>query len=155
MASRYTKFKELLKSKLVFSEEYKLADVARKMNVPVSTLYHYTEDNAPHFPVELIAPLYNATKDKAFLNFMLTDTDFLLAPRPQAGETKDIKDETLDAAASSGSLVAQVVAALKDGTLNEDEKVEILKAIDGAQLELEDLRLSVNHKNNSVGNNGK
>lgn len=151
MAFKYTKFKELLKSKLVFSEEYKLSDVARKMNVPVSTLYHYTEDNAPHFPIELIATLYNATKDVAFLNFILADTDMMLAPRQASAEQKTLKDETLEAAAAGGILVKQVCEALRDNILSDEEKKTIAKAIDGAELELEDMRHYVRHS----GGNGQ
>lgn len=151
MAFKYTKFKELLKLKLVFSEEYKLSDVARKMNVPVSTLYHYTEDNAPHFPIELIATLYNATKDVAFLNFVLADTDMMLTPRQASTEQKTLKAETLEAAAAGGILVKQVCEALRDNILSEDEKKTIAKAIDGAELELEDMRHCVSHS----GGNGQ
>lgn len=152
MASKHTKFKELLKLKLVFSEEYKLSDIARKMNVPISTLYHYTEEAAPHFPVELIAPLYNATKDIEFLNFILADTDFMLSPRQQQStEPKSVKDEALEAAAAGGVLVKQVCEALRNGALSDEEKSLIVKAIDNAELELEDLRLSVRH----AGGNGK
>ena len=140
MAAKYTKFKELLKSKLVFSEEYKLSDIARKMNVPVSTLYHYTEDNAPHFPIELIAPLYNATKDQAFLNFILADTDMMLAPRQSASDGITVKDEMLEAAAAGGMLVREVVDAIRDGLISEVEKGTIMAAIDANEKELEDLR---------------
>lgn len=151
MAIRYTKFKELLKLKLVFSDEYKLSDVARKMNVPVSTLYHYTEENAPHFPIELISQLYNATKDIEFLNFILVDTDMMLTPRQVSAEQKTVKDETLEAAAAGGILVKQVCEALRDNILSDEEKKTIAKAIDGAELELEDLRHCVSR----TGGNGQ
>ena len=143
MAFKYTKFKELLKSKLVFSEEYKLSDIARKMNVPVSTLYHYTEDNAPHFPIELLAPLYNATKDPSFLNFILADTDLMLAPRQYSSEGKTVKDEMLEAAAAGGSLVQKVVDAIRDRLMSDVEKGAIMAAIDKNEKELEDLRSGV------------
>lgn len=152
MASKYTKFKELLKQKLIFSEQYNVRDVARKINISPSSLYHYAEDaqNCPNFPVDLLAPLFNATKDIDFLNFILADTDFMLAPRQQTTEQKSVKDETLEAAAAGGILVKHVCEALRDNILSDEEKKTIAKAIDGAELELEDLRHCVRHS----GGNG-
>lgn len=150
MSHKYTKYKELLRQKLLFSGLYSVAEIARKINVPISTMYRYLEENGPNPPVEWIAPIYNTTNDIDFLNFILNDTRMMATPRQRPGETKDIKDETLEAAAAGGMLVKHVCEALRDNILSDEEKKTIAKAIDGAELELEDLRHCVRHS----GGNG-
>lgn len=74
----------------------------------------------------------------------------MLTPRQVSTEQKSVKDETLEAAAAGGILVKQVCEALRDNILSDEEKKTIAKTIDGAELELEDLRHSVRHS----GGNG-
>lgn len=147
---KFVRFQALLYKKLIDPGMYKIGDVARRMGLPTSTLYHYVEGHST-FPVDIIAGLYNATRDIEFLDFIINDTDMMLTKRVASDGGKTVTDETLEVVAANGGLVKQVVAALRDGKLNEEEKRTITNLINATQLELEDLRLCVNK---TKGGNG-
>lgn len=135
----YDGFRSLLYYKICGSKNHKVDDIARKMGLSVSTLYNYIE-GINNFPPDLMAPLYNATHDIDFLNFVLNDTDQMAVDRKTAQVKGGLLEETLDVAASSGKLVAEIQKDLRDKRISVNEKRTIEKQINGAVKELEDLR---------------
>ncbi|WKZ15456.1 MAG: hypothetical protein QY317_16295 [Candidatus Jettenia caeni] len=145
MPQIHTKFKHLLYSKLIESGNYSLSDIARRMNIPTSTLYHYVEEGGPTFPVDLLASLYNATRDMDFLSFILNDTDMMPTPRQASKDGKSVLEETLEAVAASGIVVSCVQEAIRDKKIDNKEQEKIVQAINKVEKELEDLKNCVNN----------
>ena len=140
----YDGFRSLLYYKLVQSKEYSVQEIAGKMNMSSSSLYHYIEGES-NFPVDLIARLYNSTHDIDFLNFILNDTDKMLTDRAESHIEKGLIEEILDVASATGEVVTKTKEAIEDGKINEAEKKKIIKTIDKAEKELEDARRCINH----------
>ena len=146
-------FKEFLREQLVFSPKYSVAVVHERFNkellrlglptIALSTFFNYLSDKGPTPPVEWVAPLYNVTNEISIINFVLNNTSIMPALRPQAGEAKGVKDELLDAVGANSRLFTETINAIKDNKFTAEEVDSILAAIDGAELELEDLRKSV------------
>ena len=135
----YNRFQFFLYQIFLQEKRHDAQDVARKLGLPASTLYHWIEgENA--FPVDMLAPLYNATHDIDFLNFILNDTDQMMLARKPAEVKGGMLEETLDVAASTGMLVAEVQKALADKRLSVNDKKSIEKQINSAVKELEDVR---------------
>ncbi len=137
--SKHDGFRSLLYYKFIHSKTHKVDDIARKMGMSVSTLYNYIE-GINNFPPDLMAPLYNATQDIDFLNFILNDTDQMTVDRKAAQVKGGLIEETLDVAASTGRLVAEIQKGMADMLLSINEKRNIEKRINSAVKELEDLR---------------
>jgi len=139
MPYKYNRFQFFLYQIFLQEKRHDAQDVARKLGLPASTLYHWIEgENA--FPVDMLAPLYNATHDIDFLNFILNDTDQMMLARKPAEVKGGMLEETLDVAASTGMLVAEVQKALADKRLSVNDKKSIEKQINSAVKELEDVR---------------
>jgi len=139
MPYRYNRFQFFLYQIFLQEKRHDAQDVARKLGLPASTLYHWIEgENA--FPVDMLAPLYNVTQDYDFLNFILNDTDQMMIARKPAEVKGGMLEETLDVAASTGMLVAEVQKALADKRLSVNDKKSIEKQINSAVKELEDVR---------------
>ena len=140
MPYKYNRFQFFLYQIFLQEKRHDAQDVARKLGIPPSTLYHWIEgENA--FPIDMLAPLYNATQDIDFLNFVLNDTDKKIIDKaPAAKQVKTPTDETLDIAAATGALVAEVKRTLKDGYLSANDKRALEKQINIAEKEIEDLR---------------
>lgn len=134
-----TEFQLLLQQKIVLSGKYSIEEVARAIDVPKNTLYHYLEGRST-FPVDKVGPLYNYTQESAFLDFVVRDTDMMLTYRQPGSAGKPIVDETLDVAAELGNVVKSVRDALMDRGISDAENAGIVEAINKAQKELEDLR---------------
>lgn len=140
---KYQAFQSLLYRKFVSPGEHDAKKVAHALNESLSNFYNYIEGFC-YCPPDLIARIYNATKDTDFLNFILDDTDLMLAPRKSADPEKSLLEETLDVAAALGDVVKKTQAALKDRRLNASERTKIIHAINASEKELEDLRQKVN-----------
>ena len=138
MAMKHQGFQSLLYLKFINEKLYRVEDVARKIGTSSSTLYNYIEGIST-FPPDLIAPLYNATGDIDFLIFITKDTDKRLTHREATAGEKHVIEETLDVAASAGDLVKKVQLALKDGHISVSEAKRILRTVDKAHKELEEL----------------
>ena len=139
MPYRYNRFQFFLYQIFLQEKRHDAQDVARKLGLPASTLYHWIEgENA--FPVDMLAPLYNATHDIDFLNFILNDTDQMMIARKPAEVKGGMLEETLDVAAATGKLVAEIQKDLADKRLSVNEKKSIEKQINSAVKELEDVR---------------
>ena len=135
----YNRFQFFLYQIFLQEKRHDAQDVARKLGLPASTLYHWIEgENA--FPVDMLAPLYNATHDIDFLNFILNDTDQMMIARKPAEVKGGMLEETLDVAAATGKLVAEIQKDLADKRLSVNEKKSIEKQINSAVKELEDVR---------------
>ena len=121
MPYRYNRFQFFLYQIFLQEKRHDAQDVARKLGLPASTLYHWIEgENA--FPVDMLAPLYNATHDIDFLNFILNDTDQMMIARKPAEVKGGMLEETLDVAAATGKLVAEIQKDLADKRLSVNEK---------------------------------
>ena len=140
MHLKYIRFQNLLYNKFVSPGEHDAKKVCSQMNISLSTFYNYIE-GISHFPPDLIAPVYNSTHDIDFLNFILNDTDKKIIDKaPAAKQVKTPTDETLDIAAATGTLVAEVKRSLKDGYLSANDKRALEKQINITEKEMEDLR---------------
>src|SRR3990167_2344629 len=138
--SKHDGFRSLLYYKFIHSKTHKVDETALKMGISVSTFYNYIE-GINNFPVDLVPPLYNATQDIDFLNFILNDTNKKIIDKaPAAKQVKTPTDETLDIAAATGTLVAEVKRTLEDGYLSVNDKRTLEKQINIAEKEIEDLR---------------
>ena len=138
MPIKHLGFQSLLYFKVIHSKLYRVEDVARKMGESPATLYGYIEGKAT-FPPDLIGPLYNATRDQDFLNFILNDTDQMLAARQAAREVRSVLEETLDVAAAAGGLSQLVQRAMADGDIDEVEARRVQRSINNVHRELEEL----------------
>ncbi len=139
MTKNHIGYEHLLYDKFIATDQHCIKEVARKTNIPPSTLYKYCAGNIRP-PVDIVASLYNATKDEDFLNYIIDDTDKKLADRyPGKGE-KTILEETLDVSVACGRLIEVIQKALKDKDIDRNEKRLIIKSINKAEKELEDLR---------------
>lgn len=139
---KHTEFQLLLQQKILLSGNYSIEEVARGIDMPKKTLYHHIEGRST-YPVDKVGILYSVTKDPAFLDFVVKDTDMMIAPRQQGEEGKSVMDETLDIAAELGNVVTLVRDALVDSDVDVKEKARVVEAINKAQKELEELRLSL------------
>lgn len=139
---KHVKFQNLLNDKFIITEQHRARDVARRMNIPESSLYHYIE-GASAFPIDLLPLLYNATRDPEFITFATDDTDMMLVSRQEGNGLRSLLSETLDGAAAVGLLVAVIQEALEDNHLSEAERSKINKAVNKAQKELEDIKAKV------------
>lgn len=142
MPIRYLGFQNLLYRKFISPGEHDAKKIAHAINESLSSFYKYCEGNW-YCPPDLISRIYNATKDPDFLNFILNDTDLMLAPRKNVAPDKSVLEETLDVASAAGSVVAKIDNALKDGRINDIEIRQIIHAIDKGEKELEDLRRKI------------
>lgn len=142
MPVRYLGFQNLLYRKFISPGEHDAKKIAHAINESLSSFYKYCEGNW-YCPPDLISRIYNATKDPDFLNFILNDTDLMLAPRKTAAPEKSLVEETLDVAVSLGDVVKKTQTAIEDGRLNDLERRKIIHAIDAGEKELEDLRKKV------------
>ena len=125
MPYRYNRFQFFLYQIFLQEKRHDAQDVARKLGLPASTLYHWIEgENA--FPVDMLAPLYNATHDIDFLNFILNDTDQMMLARKPAEVKGGMLEETLDVAAATGKLVAEIQKDLADKRLSVNEKKALI-----------------------------
>ncbi len=141
MPRAHTKYQFFLYDKFI-GGQHNIIDTSRKTLIPPSTLYNYVE-GVSTCPVDLVAPFYNATKDPDFVNFIINDTDLMLAPKQEGKGDKTILEETLDVSVACGNLTRTVQKALKDKTITRNEERLIIKAINEAEKELEDLRKKI------------
>ena len=137
--SKHDGFRSLLYYKFIHSKTHKVDETALKMGISVSTFYNYIE-GINNFPVDLVPPLYNATQDIDFLNFTLNNTDQMMTARKPAQVKGGMLEETLDVAASTGKMVAEVQKDMADKLLSVNALKKIEKQINSAVKELEDLR---------------
>jgi len=142
MGIKHLGFQNLLYSKFVSPGEHDAKAVAQALGESLSSFYNYVE-GVTYCPVDLVARLYKVTGDMDFLNFIISGTDMMLAPRQKATIDKGILEEALDVASASGKVVARVHSALEDGVIGAAERRRIMREIDAAQKELEDARLAV------------
>ena len=145
MPINYIGFQNLLYQKFISPGQHDAKKTAHALNVSMTTFYNYCEANA-YFPPDLLGRLYTVTGDPDFLNFILNDTDMLLAPRKIGAPEKSVIEETLDVAAASGDVVSIVEKALRNKTINEIERRRIIKALDISEKEIEELRKKVEGK---------
>ena len=138
MPLKHQGFQSLLYFKFVHEKLYRVEDVAKAMGLSPSTFYNYIEGIST-FPPDLIAPLYNATKDEGFLNFIVDDTDKRLVDRDVAKHVKPIIEETLDMVGAAGALTEKINRAWEDGEVNTAEKQKLLNAAHKVFKELEEL----------------
>mgnify|MGYP001569358787 CR=1 FL=1 len=143
MPINYIGFQNLLYQKFISPGQHDAKKTAHALNVSMTTFYNYCEGNA-YFPPDLLGRLYTVTGDPDFLNFILNDTDMLLAPRKIGAPEKSLIEETLDVASATGKVVSKIEESLKDGRLNDIKRRKIVHAIDASEKELEDLRKKVN-----------
>ncbi len=109
LPTEYKGWPSLLYYHLITSGKHDVAIVAEKMGIAASSLYKYCEGEC-NFPVDLTPRLYNATHEKEFLDYLVKNTDQMLAPRPAAGKNgRSLELETLDVVTlRGGSLPAAV-----------------------------------------------
>ena len=141
MPRAHTKYQFFLYEKFI-GGQHNIIDTSRKILVPASTLYNYAE-GVSTCPVDLVAPFYNSTNDPDFLNFIINDTDLMLVPKKEGKGEKTVLEETLDVSVACGNLTRTVQKALKDKEITRNEGRLIVKAINEAEKELEDLRKKI------------
>lgn len=139
---KHTGFQLLLQQMILLSGDYCIEELARKLDIPKTTFYHYLEGRAT-FPVDKIGTLYNETRRAEFVDFVVKDTDLMAVPRHRADLGKSIIEETLDVAAELGNVITNVRNALKDSDVDNKEMSLIIAAINKAHKELEELLLSI------------
>jgi len=127
---------------LLTKRENDVPDIARRMGIGRTTLYHYAENDS-YFPPDLIAPLYNATKDLSILEWIIQDTDYQLTPRQGAISTKPIMQEATDVAIAYGDLIAELKKALADGRITGGEKKKLHKILNNHLKEVEEVRAAL------------
>ena len=143
MPTEYKGWPSLLYYHLIHSGKHDVGQVAQRMGVSASSLYKYAEGEC-NFPPDLIPTLYNATKEKDFLDFCVKGTDQMLAPRPQPGTSaRSLEMETLDVASATGEMAGQVRALLEDGRTSEIEIKQLEKTLNGLQREVEEVRQKI------------
>lgn len=136
-------FQTLLYRHLEMSGKYSVKAVAGALGIPTSTLYKYVEGELT-FPADLIGPLYRATGEREFIDYLLAETDLTATPRPVApGESKAIELETLDVSAFAGQLAGEVAKAVADRKISQREAAEIEVTINRLASLIEQLRNSV------------
>jgi hypothetical protein len=129
MPTPYKAFASLLYYHLINSGKYEVSKVAAAMGISASQLYKYCEGDSA-FPNDLLPALYNATKEKEFLDFGHKGTDRMSILRPGAGgNARSIELETLDVMTAVGELTAGLSKALDDGKLSEMEARKIEQII--------------------------
>ena len=138
MPLKHQGFQSLLYFKFVHEKLFRVEDIAKAMGLSPSTLYNYLE-GITTFPPDLIAPLYNATKDEGFLNFVTDDTDKRLVERDAPRHVKPVIEETLDMVGAAGALTEKINKSLVDGDINAAEKQKLLNAAHKVFKELEEL----------------
>lgn len=140
---KHTEFQMLLQQKILLSGNYSIEEVARGIDMPKQTLYQHLEGRST-FPVDKVGVLYNVTGEIAFLDFVVRDTNMMIAPRQRAGVArKSVMDETLDVAAELGNVVTHVRDAMADSDVDDKERAKVITTINKAQKELEELRISL------------
>ncbi len=142
MGVKYNGFQSLLYYKFIIEKLYRVDETAKKMGVPVSTLYHWIEGETT-FPPDMIAPLYNATGDSEFIDYFLRETNLRAVPRNGTEKSAGLLEEALDVGVAVGHLSEEIKQALHDGYVCEREKERIERAIESLYTQIEELRLCV------------
>ena len=140
MPTEYKGWPSLLYYHLITGGKHRIDEVAEKMGISPSSLYKYAEGEC-NFPPDLTPRLYNATHEKEFLDYLVKNTDQMLAPRPGAKTAgRSLELETLDVSAAAGELAAVITKALADGGVSELELKKIERVVAGLQREIEEVR---------------
>lgn len=142
MTIKHVEYGQLLYDKLISQKLYTVEFIARRTGTPASTIYKYCECTLV-VPAGFESKIYNATKDEDFLNFIIDDTDLMLTPKQEGKGEKTVLEETLDVSVACGHLTKTVQKALKDKDINRNERRLIIKSINKAEKELEDLRKKI------------
>lgn len=148
---KHTEFQHFLYCKFYFEKKYSAQEVARKMNMPASTLYHYIEGEIT-FPADLVSHLYNATQDPDILNFIINNTRLMLVSKQTPTSIKSVPEETPEATSAHGDVVRSIQESIRDGKIDSSEVDQINSLINRVEKELEDLRHCVTSR---IVGNGK
>jgi len=123
---------------------HKLTVVARLMGVPYTTLHDYCT-NAASMPVDLVGPLFAATRDLRLISDLLGlgDLGLTLSIDPVASDAESVRDQTLKIGEAAGAVQGAVLRALEDGSIDELEAKRIANAVEQVEREGETLRKAI------------
>jgi hypothetical protein len=126
---------------------HKLTVVARLMGVPYTTLHDYCTNTAS-MPIDLVGPLYAATRDLKLISDLLglADVGLTLSEDPAAGDADSVRAQTLRLGASAGQVQSAVLAALEDNHVDDLEAKRIANAIEDLERQGETLRKATKRK---------
>lgn len=135
---------EQLRWHLLESRKHQLQAVARRMNVPYSTLAAIAEGRR-RLHAERLPPLYGATRDLdlfADASGARASGLIVLAPPQVDASGESLVRDTLTAEAMLGQVAGKVVAAISDGEVDEREVQEILRSVPDAERGLARVRVA-------------
>ena len=128
-------FQQLLYRKFLLERRWRVEEIAHQLNVGRSTMYAWI-DGERTFPVDLVGLLSRVTGDHEFVEFVVRDTGFTLAPLPGAGmDIRHLESEALDVAKQAGRVVEAVQDAIVDGRVDTRDCASIRHAVDSLHRE--------------------
>lgn len=128
-------------------KRHELVRVSRLMGVPYTTMHDYCT-NAASMPLDLVAPLYMATRDLRLLSDLLSlgDVGLTLSADPTATDADSVRTQTLVLGVAAGRVQSQVLAALEDNLIDDREAKRIAHAVEELEREGETLRKATKRK---------
>lgn len=113
--------------------------VAGWLGMPLSTLYAYLE-GARTPPPELFRQIHRVTGDRAYLEWFLVDTAYVLSEKPAGRATReDVRDMQLDAFPRFSDWLESITTAMRDGRLTGEELEAIRRQYDRVVSKMADL----------------
>lgn len=137
-------FASLLYVAFVIEKRYRVDEVAPLLDVSPSTLYDYISGRRI-FPPDLIAPLYNATKDRRFLALFLDECGctFTELPEPEACIDETVLAEAIRAQEEFTDVLRATREALRDDRVDRRELAQIEQEYSEAKAQLARLMATV------------
>lgn len=127
---------------LIQSGRHELRQVARRLNMPYSTLAAYCEDRRP-LRADMIPLLYSATHDiDLFADVSGASACGIVCSLPAQGRLtgESIAVHMLRVEAEVGVTASEVIAAVQDGRVDQGEAARILAKIPDCERALAELR---------------
>ncbi|MEW6613996.1 MAG: hypothetical protein AB1401_00770 [Thermodesulfobacteriota bacterium] len=137
---------------LIYEKRYRLQEVARKIRLPVSTLYKYCQ-GIYACPVEILKRIFTVTQDIEILELLKPDGyDFIRAEKCTGAPMSTVEVEFNDDFLAVSKVVDAYRLAKEDGKIDERETEILDRLLDIAKCEIEETRQVISSE---IGKEGR
>lgn len=145
MHIRRTSFQGLLNYIFYFEGKFKVEEIADRIGIKPASLYEYIQGRR-YFPPDLIPKLFEATKDRRFLEFFLKPLNMVAVSIAEASRNPKSKNLTLllaKATKEHGDIARELIKDLEDGKIDDEERERIGQAIYEEEQALESIKAAL------------